>query len=300
MNRLIADVDGPMHYLDFGGPSDAPLMILVHGLGASSLSWSDLARRMTDDYRVVAPDLVGFGHTAPDRRGVTVPDNVAHLARFIQQVADGPVTLVGNSMGGMISVLTQDSRPELVDSLALINPALPGRLSPGALRNVDRRIALFFAAYNMPFVAQRFLADRRRRMTPARQVALLLDTICVDPTRVNPDLVSQLVDQATERRAYTWSDDAFLGAVRSIMRVLTVGRKQYLGILDGLRLPTLLVHGEQDRLVPIAAARLLVARNPHIPLVALSDVGHAPQLEVPDQLAKSLRTWHADVRRDAA
>lgn len=299
VERLVADIDGPLHYLDFGGPPDADVVVLVHGLGASGLSWSGLADRLTDHHRVLAPDMVGFGHSPPAGRGTTVTDNADHLARFTAQVIGGPVTLVGNSMGGMISVLTQDSHPELVDSLALINPALPGRLSPGALRSLDPRIALFFATYNTPFVAQRFLADRRRRLTPARQVKLLLETICADPTQVDPDLVAQLVQQTAERRAYGWSDEGFLRAVRSIMRVLTVGRKRYVSVLDNLELPTLLVHGDQDRLVDISSARRVAERNPRMQFAVLPDVGHAPQLEVPDRLADILLRWRAGVLRDA-
>ncbi|MGI9017523.1 MAG: alpha/beta fold hydrolase [Euzebya sp.] len=293
------DLAGPVHYVDYGGPDGAPTLVLVHGLGASLLSWRSLAERLVGTHRVLALDLVGFGHTEPLGRGVTVADNANLLARFIRRVVGHPVGLVGNSMGGMISVLTAQAHPGLVDSVVLVDPALPGGLKRQGLRSIDPQLALFFALYNTPLLGERFLRLRRRRLTPRRQVDLLLASICVDASRVESDLVNQLVAHATARRAYAWSDQAFLGAERSIMRMLTTGRKRYLAALQQLSLPCLLVHGEQDRLVGVSAARAAAALNPLIELVTLPDVGHAPQLEVPEELATIILRWHAGVVQGA-
>lgn len=298
--RQVVDIDGPLHYLDFGGLPEAPVMVLVHGLGASAWSWSDLAGRLTDRYRVLAPDLVGFGRSEPAGRDSTVRANAAYLARFVTVVVGGPVTLVGNSMGGMISVLVTARRPQLVEGLVLVNPALPGRFSPQSLVSLNPRVALFFAAYHTPGVAERFLADRRRRLTPAEQIRLLLATVCSDPDRVDPDLVDQLVAQTAEQRAYAWADQAFLRAVRSIMAVLTVGRRRYVRMLNDLPLPTLLVHGSDDQLVHVSSAHRVAAANPRIRLEVLGGVGHAPQLEVPAELARLVTAWHDGTLSDAA
>jgi pimeloyl-ACP methyl ester carboxylesterase len=55
------DVDGPVHYLDFGGPARGPVIVGVHGLGGSAVNWSAIAPLLTGQYRFVAPDLAGFG-----------------------------------------------------------------------------------------------------------------------------------------------------------------------------------------------------------------------------------------------
>ncbi len=295
MQLQTIDVDGPFHYADHGGPAGAPLLVLVHGLGASHLSWLPTAERLTATHRVIAPDLVGFGHTAPEGRGTTVADNRDHLARFLRRVADGPVTLVGNSMGGMVSAMTAHAHPTLVDALVLVNPALPGRVDAARLRALDPRIALFFALYNTPLVGEAFMALRRSRMSPRRQVELLLEGICADPSRVDQRVVDMLVSLATTRRAYGWSDAAFLSAERSIMRQLTLGRARYTDILTGLRMPSLLVHGERDGLVDVAAARAIAPLNASMQLVTLPDVGHVPQLEVPTELTDLIVGWHADL-----
>lgn len=293
MDLLTTDISGPVHYADFGGPQGAPTVVLVHGLGASNLSWCSLAEQLTPTYRVLAPDLIGFGHTEPLGRGTTVADNRDMLARFLRTVVGGPSCLVGNSMGGMISAMTAHAHPSMVDHLILVDPALPGGLNPKAIRSMDPQMAMFFALYNLPFAGEQFMRFRRSRHSPQRQVELLLEGICVDPSRVDRHLVELLVSHATARRAYEWSDKAFLAAERSIMKTLSFGRKRYLEILENLAQPTLLVHGEQDRLVGVATARAVAARNPRKDLVTLPDIGHAPQLECPEELAGIILRWKA-------
>jgi pimeloyl-ACP methyl ester carboxylesterase len=300
VQTLTTDLDGPLTYADHGGPADGPALVLVHGLGASHLSWLSLAERLVATHRVLAVDLVGFGHSEPLTRRSAVEGNRDVLARFVRQVVRGPATLVGNSMGGMVAALTAHAHPAIVEALVLVNPALPGTLHPRALRTVDPRLAMHFALYNLPGVGARAMRLRRQRLTPRQQVTELLAGVCADPGRIDPRLVDLLVSLAESRRAYPWSDEAFLEAQRSVMRHLTTGRKRYLELLSGLRQPILLVHGDQDRLIDVGAARALAPRNPAIQLVVLPGVGHAPQLEAPDALAAAILGWHAGALDQAA
>lgn len=293
MDTSTADLDGPVTYADHGGPADAPTLLLVHGLGASHLSWLSLADRLVATHRVVALDLVGFGHSEPGPRRASVEHNRDLLARFVRQVVGRPVTLVGNSMGGMITAMTAHAHPRLIESVVLVDPALPGALDVRSLRRVDPRMAMFFTLYNVPGVGEPFMRLRRARLTPRQQVAQLLSDVCVDPSRVEPRVIDLLVSATAARRSYAWSDRAFLAAERSVVRHLTTGRGRYTEILANLRQPTLLVHGEGDRLVDVRAARAVAPRNPRMDLVTLPHVGHAPQLEAPDELAELIVRWHA-------
>src|SRR5690349_14433892 len=99
------DLDGPVHYVDHGGPAGAPLLGCVHGLGGSHANWSAIAPLLTDRYRVIALDLAGFGLTHGSPRSATVTENRLLLHRFLAEVADGPVVLVGGSMGGLITAM---------------------------------------------------------------------------------------------------------------------------------------------------------------------------------------------------
>src|SRR3712207_9253498 len=111
------DLGGRVHYIDFGGRDDGPTVVLVHGLGGSHLNWDLFAPLLRPHARVLALDLPGFGRSEPGDRRTTVHDNVTVLDRFLREVAGIPVVLVGNSMGGMISILQTAASPETVDGL---------------------------------------------------------------------------------------------------------------------------------------------------------------------------------------
>src|ERR1022692_3612 len=108
------DLDGPVHYLDFGGPARGPVIVCVHGLGGSAVNWSAIAPLLTGGYRMLAPDLAGHGLTQSLGRGADVAANRALLHRFIGSVSASPVILMGNSMGGMISLLEAGAAPDAV------------------------------------------------------------------------------------------------------------------------------------------------------------------------------------------
>src|SRR4051794_10649238 len=170
------DWDGPVHYVDFGGNPDGPTFVLVHGLGGSHLNWDLLAPLLTPHGRVLALDLPGFGRSEPGGRRATVRANVAVLERFLAEVAGGPSVLVGNSMGGMISLFTTASAPGSVSGLVLVDPALPG-----GRRVLDPLVAAQFALYAIPFIGKRFLRRRRRRHSPLARVRDTLRLCGVDP-----------------------------------------------------------------------------------------------------------------------
>src|SRR5207245_5278811 len=102
--------------------------------------------------RVVALDLVGFGRTPRDGRSASVKANRILLSRFLRQETDGPVVLVGNSMGGAISMLQTALEPESVAGLVLTSPALPW----GRGGRPDPVVAAAFAMYQAPCRGRRF------------------------------------------------------------------------------------------------------------------------------------------------
>ncbi len=83
------DLDGPVHYLDFGGPADGPAMVAVHGLGGSSVNFVAIAPYLTERYRLFAPDLAGHGLTRSLGRPTDVAGNQELLHRFIDAVPGG-------------------------------------------------------------------------------------------------------------------------------------------------------------------------------------------------------------------
>src|SRR5690242_18270460 len=151
------DLGLPVHYLDFGGPSDAAILVAVHGLGGSALNWLSIAPLLTSRYRLVAPDLAGHGLTRSLGRSTAVRANRALLHEFLARVTDQPAVLLGNSMGGMIALLEAAESPPAVAGLVLLDPA-----SPFLPSVPDPLVAAAFAGYAMPGVNRAIMAARRR------------------------------------------------------------------------------------------------------------------------------------------
>jgi pimeloyl-ACP methyl ester carboxylesterase len=286
------DLDGPVHYVDYGGPVDGPLLVCVHGLGGSLVNWAAVPPALSRACRVLALDLAGFGRTQGGGRSTSLPANQALLHRFLVEVAGTPAILVGNSMGGAIAALQACVHPEMVAGAVLVDPALP----TNARSRSHPLVAAIFAAFLLPGMGRAVLARRRRTRTSEQAVMDTLRLCCEDPSRVPADVVEQHLALARDRRDYPNLDVELLTAGRSLMWLVT-RRRQFAAMLRGIRVPVLLLHGDRDRLVPIGAARAAAAANPSWRLEVAHGVGHVPQLEVPEWTVERILAW---LRSDGA
>ncbi|MGY1644430.1 alpha/beta fold hydrolase [Geodermatophilus sp. SYSU D00703] len=279
------DLDGPVHCVDYGGNGAGPTVVLVHGLGGSHLNWDLFAPLLTPHARVHALDLPGFGRSEPGHRNASVRANVAVLDRFVREVVGSPVVLVGNSMGGMISILEAARSPAKVSGLVLVDPAVPGprgRPDPRTIRN--------FVAYALPGVGERFVAAQRARRGARGTVLDMLELCGVDPAAVPPELIERSVELIDQRQDVAGMDRAFLTAARSLLLLLADPRLMRRA-MAGVDVPVLLVHGDRDRLVPVTVARDVARRHPTWEYVEMADVGHVPQLQSPEELAGVVLDW---------
>ena len=280
-----ADLDGPVHWVDFGGPDDGPLLVCVHGLGGSHANWAGLAPHLVGTCRVVALDLAGFGHTRGRGRDTSVFGNQHLLDRFLTEVVGSPAVLVGNSMGGLVTALQATSRPQTVAGTVLVDPALPLHLRSG----VDRLVLETFAGFLVPPLGRRF---GTRPRTPQEQAEFTLRLCTAHPERVDPALLAAHAQVAGAREWYPEIEQEFLAAARSVVSLLA-RRMHYSGLLRRLPPPVLLLHGEKDRLVPVGAARAAARANPHWRYEEGADLGHVPQIEDPAWVAGHLLDWLA-------
>jgi pimeloyl-ACP methyl ester carboxylesterase len=293
----ITDLDGPVHWIEFGDDPgqgsaadrgrDEPPIVFVHGLGGSHLNWCLIGSQLAANHRVVALDLHGFGLTPGGRYTSTVQRNIRLLDRFVREVTGTPVILAGNSMGGLISILQTAAAPETVQGLVLIDPALPlPRRAP------DRQVGSQFLLYALPGLGELYVRTVMARTPPQLAVQRVVDLCFADPSRADPAMLTASIALAAERQSQRTRarDQAFLAASRSLMRVVGL-RRRYREMMASVRVPVLLIGGEADRLVPVAAMRQAAARNPHWETVILPGVGHTPQLEVPDVVTGTLRDW---------
>jgi pimeloyl-ACP methyl ester carboxylesterase len=281
-----------------GAPSDAPVQVAVHGLGASYLNWLHLAPRLRAHGPVWAPDLIGFGRTPLQGRTASIDDNLELLVAFIRTVSpERKVVLLGNSMGGLLSLLTSARHPELVAGLVLIDPAMPRPFPP---QLPDPLVALNFGLYMLPVAGPAYLRARQRRMTPRRQAEMLLELCGVDLEHVSEVYLEAAAGLVAERRGMAHTHPAFLQAARSVLRHTLLGARAFWRAADLVAAPTLLVHGGRDRLVPIASARALAGRRPDWDARFYPDLGHTPLIEDPERVAADIAAWRAEhlPRRD--
>jgi pimeloyl-ACP methyl ester carboxylesterase len=251
--------------------------VLVHGLGGSHLNWVHVGPALAAGRRVVALDLPGFGLTPAGDRPTSVHTNAVVLARFLDEVLGGPAVLVGNSMGGMVSLLLAARSPERVAGLVLVDPALPA-----PRQRQDRQVAVAFALYAVPRVGELFLSRMQSRYTDRQRVLGTVQLCFADASRADAAVVDAGVTLTQWRGALPAKDTEFLGAARSLLAVLRRPRR-YDALISGIDRPVLLVHGDRDRLVPFAAAERTATRNPGWSTAWLEGVGHTPQLEVPER-----------------
>jgi pimeloyl-ACP methyl ester carboxylesterase len=287
----VVDLGGEVHYLDFGGrsevtgPGPTPI-VLVHGLGGSHANWGQLGPRLAVHAPVYALDLVGFGLTYPAGRSGSVRANAELLRGFLDTVIGAPAILVGNSMGGMISMIHASAHPDSVAGLVLLDPALPRAKSAPS----DKQVAAQFIQYAIPGVGERLLA-RRRLTTPPRQ--LISDTLALcspHPERIPAAEVDAAIALIDARADAPGVDHAYLQAARSLLR-FAARKGSYYAMMRALPMPVLLLHGEQDRLVPVESARAAAANAPHWTFETFPDVGHIPMMEIPDVIEERIDNW---------
>jgi len=208
------------------------------------------------------------------------------LHRFLTTMSDEPAILVGNSMGGLISILQASAHPETVAGLVLIDPALPVGLGS----RPDPLVAVMFGLYAVPAVGRSVVSRRRSARSAEQQALAVMRLCCADSSRVPQHVIEHHLDLARERWDYPDVDTELLMAARSLMWVLA-RRRLHAEKLRSIAVPVLLLHGDQDRLIPIGSARATAAANPTWRFEVAEGVGHVPQLEVPDWTLDKILDW---------
>jgi pimeloyl-ACP methyl ester carboxylesterase len=284
LRHKTADLDGPVHYLDFGGTGKPLLM--VHGLGGSALNWMAIGPEVAKSYHALALDLAGFGQTPLFNRSAAVGANADLVHTFIEQVIGEQAMVMGNSMGGHIAVLEAAGHPSSVSALILVDPAIPG---VHVRRPEPRRLGVM-AGLTIPGLAEIILDRRVRALGPEGLVMETLAIVCADASRVRPDVVEAHVRLMRERdKLGRQNGRAFLQASRSIG--LRMADPRFWSKVAKIQAPTLVVHGSLDQLIPVAAARDLVRRRSDWTLRVLDGIGHVPMMESPSLFMDVLNAW---------
>ncbi len=248
------------------GPKDAPPIILLHGFGASLHTWEPWARLLSDHYRIIRFDLPGSGLSPPDPTGDYSDErSMQLLAALMDRLGVARATLVGNSMGGRIAWSFAARHPQRVDHLVLISP--DGFASPGF--EYDKHTQVPVSVKLMRYILPKPLL--RMSLAPAY----------ADPHFLSEALTDRYYDLML-------APGARAAMIERMQQVVLTDQRPWLARITA---PTLLLWGEQDRMIPFANAADYLKAISHATLVALPGVGHLPQEEAPERSAAALRTF---------
>ena len=259
---------------------------MVHGLGGAAVNWLAVGPELAKHHRTFALDLAGFGRTPLFHRSAALGANAELVHRFIEDVIGEPVILMGNSMGGHIAILVAADHPQWVSRLILVDPAVPGE----HIRRVDPATLGVVAALSLPGLAEIVFDRRARNLGPEGLVKRTINLVMADPSRVDGDLLEAHVQLIRERSNLGRQNSrAFTQAIRSLG--LRRADPRFWARMNKVEAPTLVIHGELDRLIPLSAARDLIRRRPDWTLEIFEGVGHVPMMETPDRFLKVVNQW---------
>jgi pimeloyl-ACP methyl ester carboxylesterase len=248
-----------IHYVEAG--SSGPTIILLHGLGADLSSWDFTTPALAPKYHVYAPDQLGFGQSAKPLIDYRVGTLVDVLEGFYRKLGIAKATLVGNSLGGWVAMLFTIEHPEMVDKLVLIDSAGLSTKITGATETPD-----FLFQLNPSTVAG---------------MKKLLGLVFYNQAMFANDAVAREAFAIKLKKGDGYTVDQF---IHSILR----GEDFVDGRLGAIAAPTLVLWGRQDRLIPLATAKLLAVRIHGAQLEDFDGCGHVPQIECAPQVNAAL------------
>lgn len=287
-SRYIDSPNGPLHVRTTHGAGH-DVAVAVHGLGGSARNWDSIARRL--GRTVVAVDLPGFGLSVP-RPGDQIGAQVEAVVEVIDTLETEWVTLVGNSMGGLVCELVAVARPERVGRMVLIAPAtpLPPRTPPS-----DPAVVARLLTQSLPGVG-RFLTRRLlKRSTPAQLVHQTFDLVAAHTGSIDPVIIEAAIENAQLRRSMPWAPDTFAASAAAVRKRL-VRRGAFVDMVRVIPTQALLVWGDRDRLVSPASMRWLASLRPDWSAVEMPGIGHVPMLEAPASVAEVIIDWETHAR----
>jgi pimeloyl-ACP methyl ester carboxylesterase len=252
------------HYQEEGDPSQ-PLVVLLHGFGDSFTTWEGWVHELQGKFHIIRLDFPGHGLTrAPAGYQLGIEGLVDFVDAFAAKLALPKFAVAGNSMGGGVAWLLAVRHPDRIDALILADAAgfpnekpptevplafkiLQYRIGRAILRNIDNR----------PLISEGLKAD------------------VYDKALITPALVDR------------WAEFQRAPGHRAILMGVDFGAQTQATaeMLGTIQVPTLVLHGESDVLIEPASARKFAAAIPGAKLITYPQVGHLPQIEIPQRSA---------------
>ena len=256
--------------------------LFVHGIGGSSLAWTDVMHLLADRLDCESVDLPGFGRSdPPPDDDYSLDGHARTLARLVEERGRGPVHLVGNSLGGAVTTRLASLRPDLVRSLSLVSPALPDL----RVRRGGERVLPLLVVPGL----QRLAWRRITALGPEAQARAVLESSFHDRSRIHPARLAEAAEEVRRRTSLPWATDSITLSLRGLVSAyLQRGPASLWRQAACVEVPVLLVWGRHDRVVDVRLAERARRVFPDARLLVLEDAAHTAQLEQPEAVARAV------------
>jgi abhydrolase domain-containing protein 6 len=243
--------------------TDRPTIFMLHGFSADKDGWVRFARYFKNDFNIVIPDMAGHGDTGYDQScDFTMPAQASRIAKLAEQMGISKMHLIGNSMGGFVVAHFALMHPELTLSIGLIDPA-------GVKAPESSDMEKMLAVGNNPF-----LIHNRQEFNSF--FAMTMN----QPPFIPKFVLKAMSDRYQQRR-------------KQLRQIFSHRREQDLldESLKDITVPTLLLWGEEDRLIHISSVSVWKAGIEGIQIKTWPGIGHMPMLEIPKESASVYRQF---------
>jgi pimeloyl-ACP methyl ester carboxylesterase len=274
-SQFLPIASGVRVHLRDEGPRDAPVIMLLHGSNADLHTWEPWAASLKTRYRVIRFDQVGHGLTGPDPADDYSRANyVADIGEVADALGLGRFVLGGNSMGGKHALAFAVAHPERLTGLVLVDGSGGPMIEPDSETRGSGNIG--FTLARTPGINLIF-----EQITPRSVVAQSLE----QSVSVKAVVTEAAVDRYWELLRYPGNRRATLK--RFGYPYDPLGEAEIAAVAT----PTLILWGEEDRLIPVAAGRWLDRMMPRSELVVYPRIGHLPHEEAPEASLADLARW---------
>jgi len=259
------------YYTAGDGPST---VVLLHGGGADSalLSWRLAIPELAQHGTVIAPDWPGYGGSEIFPEEYQFERMISWLTALLDDLGVQRASFVGISMGGGAAISMALSHPERVERLALVD-------SYGLASTFSYHRLSYWMIHNPWILDWSWALVRRSR----RLTRMSLGQIFADPRNITPELEEEAYQAALDP-----SGQRSFGKFQKAEMLPDRLRTCFMDRLGEIQAPTLIVHGEKDKLVPLAASQEAARRIPNARLEVIPDAGHWPMREQPQQFNRLL------------
>ncbi len=277
--RRVVVGDSQTHYLTGG---EGPPLVLLHGHGDSSEVWHWALPALAHTHRVYAPDTPGAGNSAKLAAYSLPPAFYSDfLAKFLDALGLERAALVGHSHGGLVALRLALATPARVSALGLVDSSGLGRVTSPVL-----------AALALPGYGDAAVAWLKAPLGAPQWVGMLASLVFARPLLAPPAWLEQQYSQAQIPGHLEGTVACLRGEIGPWGQ-----REVFLDELPRLEMPTLVVWGTRDLVVPHYQARDAASRLKNVRLVSIPYCGHSPHVERPDRFIAALNrflTDHAD------